>query len=137
MCVWLYIILILKRFKLQNQSILEYTDNYKQQLTRFVKFRFLIYVPYLFKTPLSSEAAVHNLALYKSLLQYSDIDSEISMAVLKVQSRHLWFLSPESIILWSMFRSVLADDENNRLACVLLSSHAQRVSSPRKSIFSC
>ncbi len=51
MCVWLYIILILKKFKLQNQSILEYTDNYKQQLTRFVKFLLLIYVPYLFKTP--------------------------------------------------------------------------------------
>ena len=42
MCVWLYILLILKMFKLQNQSILDYTDNYKQHLTRFVKFLVLI-----------------------------------------------------------------------------------------------
>ena len=78
-------------------------------------------MPYWFKTPLSSDAAVHDLAQYKSLLQYSDIDSKISMAVLKVQSRHLWYLLHDSIILWSMFVSVLTDDEKSRLACVLLS----------------
>ena len=102
MCVCIY---TLKMFKLQDQTILDYSSSYKAELTRFVKFLVLIYIPYWFKVPLSSDAAVYDLSLYKQLLKYSEIDAEISMAVLQVQSRHLWYLSSECVILWCMFGS--------------------------------
>ena len=100
MCVCIY---ALKMFWFQHQPILNYSPEYKSNLLRFVKFLLLVYIPYWFKVTLSADAAVHDLKLYKQLLQYNDIDSETSQASLRALSRHYWYLAPESIILWSLF----------------------------------
>ena len=102
------------------QEVLEYTEEFKAKLERFCNFVVLVYIPYWFKVPLSSEAAVTDLNMYHLLLKYTVIDSEISNAVLTAQSRHLWYLCPDSIILWSLFGTGLTDDEKSHIASVLL-----------------
>ena len=129
MCVCIY---SLKMFWYQDEEVLHYSDEYKARLNRFVKFLLLIYIPYWFKTPLSSDAAVHDLNLYKLLMQYHDIDSEISLTVLRVQARHYWYLSPESIILWSMFGTELSEDEKGQIAAVLLTKPRPANFEPKK-----
>ena len=63
---------------------------------------------------MSSDAAVTDLAMYHLLLKYSAIDSDISHEVLTAQSRHQWYLSPDSIILWSLFGTMLSEDEKSQ-----------------------
>ena len=120
MCVLIY---RLKMFWFQDQEVLAYTQDFKDNLSRFVKFALLVYIPYWFKVTLSSDAAVNDLDLYKQLLQYNDIDPDVSLVVLKAQSRHYWYLVPDSIILWSMFGDELTDDEKGRI-CLLYTSDA-------------
>ena len=94
-----------------------------------------MYIPYWFKVTLSSDAAVNDLDLYKQLLQYNDIDPEVSLVVLKAQSRHYWYLAPDSIILWSMFGDELTDDEKGRMAAVLLTKPQPESYAPKKVSF--
>jgi hypothetical protein len=114
------------------KEILDYSD----VLDRFCRFLVLVYVPYWFKVPLSSDAAVVDLNMYQLLLKYSAIDTEISNALLTAQSRHLWYLCPDSIILWSLFGTSLDEDEKSRIAAVLLTkpkpaSYAAKKMPPR------
>ena len=129
MCVCIY---CLKMFWFQNQSILGYSAEFKDSLQRFVKFLLLIYVPYWFKVTLSSDAAVHDLNLYKHLLQYNNIDSESSQAALRAQSRHYWYLAPESVILWCLFGDELEQDQKGRLAATLLTKPRPDTWTPKK-----
>ena len=118
MCVNIY---TMKMYWYKDQEILDYSEEFKAKLDRFCRFLVLVYVPYWFKVPLSSDAAVVDLNMYHLLLKYSAIDSEISNVVLTAQSRHLWYLCPDSIILWSLFGTSLDEDEKSRIAAVLLS----------------
>ena len=129
MCVCIY---CLKMFWFQHQNILNYSPEFKSNLLRFVKFLLLIYIPYWFKVTLSADAAVHDLNLYKQLLQYNDIDSDTSQAALCALSRHYWYLAPESIILWSLFGSELDQDQKGRMAATLLSKPKPDTWAPKK-----
>ena len=129
MCVCIY---CLKMFWFQHQNILNYSPEFKSNLLRFVKFLLLIYIPYWFKVTLSADAAVHDLTLYKQLLQYNDIDSDTSQAALRALSRHYWYLAPESIILWSMFGDELDQDQKGRMAATLLSKPKPDTWVPKK-----
>ena len=119
-------------FWFQHQPILNYSPEYKSNLLRFVKFFFLVYIPYWFKVTLSADAAVHDLKLYKQLLQYNDIDSETSQASLRALSRHHWYLAPESIILWSLFGTELDQDQKGRIAASLLTKPKPDTWKPKK-----
>ena len=103
-----------------DQGVLRYTKAFKDKLDRFCRFLVLVFVPYWFKVSLSSDAAVVDLNMYHLLLKFSSIDRDISQAVLTTQSRHLWYLCPDSIILWCLFGSALTKDEKSRIAAVLL-----------------
>ena len=118
MCVCIY---TLKMYWYKDQRVLHYTSEFKAKLDRFCRFLVLIYIPYWFKVPLSADAAVTDLAMYHLLLKYSAIDFEVSHGALTAQGRHLWYLSPDSIILWSLFGSSLSEDEKSGIATVLLS----------------
>ena len=118
MCVCIY---TLKMYWYKDQRVLHYTAEFKARLDRFCRFLVLIYIPYWFKVPLSADAAVTDLAMYHLLLKYSAIDPEISTEALTAQARHLWYLSPDSIILWSMFGTSLTEDEKSGIAAALLS----------------
>ena len=117
MCVCIY---ALKMVWFQHLAILNYSPEYKSNLLRFVKFLLLIYIPYWLKVTLRADAAVHDLILYKQLLQYNDIDRETSQASLRALSRHYLYLVPESIILWSLFGTELDQDQKGRIAASLL-----------------
>ena len=129
MCVCVY---CLKMFWFQDQPILGYSADFKASLLRFVKFLLLIYIPYWFKVTLSSDAAVHDLNLYKQLLQYNNIDSDSSQAVLRAQSRHYWYLAPESVLLWCLFADELDQDQKGRLAAMLLTKPRPDTWNPKK-----
>jgi hypothetical protein len=117
MCTCIY---CLKMFWFKEQDILEYSEEFKAKLTRFVKWLLLIYIPYWFQVPLSSDAAVYDMQLYHSLQHYESIDAEISNTALTVQSRHLWYLAPEAVILFCLFGTELSEDERSRIAAKLL-----------------
>ena len=119
-------------FQYKNQDILDYTEDFKNNLERFSKFIVLIYIPYWFKVSLSADAAVIDLDLYHKLLQYSAIDQEICTVVLQVLHRHLWYLCPDSVILWSLFGTSLCDDEKSRIASVLLTKPHPKNFEPKK-----
>ena len=117
MCTCIY---CMKMFYFQDQRVLEYSENFKANLQRFVKWLLLVYIPYWFKVPLSSDAAYYDLELYRSLQLYKDTDAEISCVALTVQSRHLWYLAPECFILFCLFGTKLSEDEKSGIAANLL-----------------
>ena len=60
--------------------------------------------------------------MYKLLLKYSEFDSDISAAALTSQSRHLFYLCPDILILRSLFGTSLNFDQKSNLAAVLLTN---------------
>ena len=60
----------------------EFTDEYKQNLERFVKFCSLVYVPYFLSTSFGADAPLKDLNLFKLLNEYSLIDPVLAMTTL-------------------------------------------------------
>ena len=67
---------------------IEFDSLYKNNLERFVKFTSLVYVPYFMVSSIGVDAPLNDLELYKLLLKYNQIDTELSEVALKAFSRH-------------------------------------------------
>lgn len=81
---------------------------------RFVRFGALLYSKPWIESPSAADAPVTDLMLWNDLDTYDAIDSEISSAVKKVMSRHIWYLSDELVGL-SLFSDKITSDEKNQI----------------------
>lgn len=62
-------------------------------------FACLIYVQAWIKCPLTSDAALNDLNMYNNLTRYEAIDATVSRITINKLKNHLWYLSPELILL--------------------------------------
>ena len=99
---------------------IEFDDEYKAALTRFVKLSSLVYVPYFMKSSIGADAPVNDLELIHLLLKYREIDAESADAALTaMRSRHLYYLTEENVVM-SLFSNRINDDQKSRIASRIL-----------------
>ena len=66
-----------------------------------------------------SHAPWHDLCLYKKLIRYKQINETISAAAVKAFNRHLWYLTPELVVL-ALFGKSVPSNERKALAKALM-----------------
>ena len=98
---------------------IEFNDEYKEALARFVKFTSLVYVPYFMMTSIGADAPYNDLELFKLLTKYKQVDCEVAEISLKAMERHLFYLTQENVIM-SLFSHRLDEDQKSRIASRLL-----------------
>lgn len=81
------------------QSQFQLTPREEKGLQDMCVFVVWIYLKAWFTAPLPAKAPYCDLLLLKSLLSYASINLAISKATTKKFSNHLWYLSPELVVL--------------------------------------
>jgi len=71
----------------------------QRHLAEFCMFASHIYVRAWISCPVTCDAAVNDLQLYKQIKQYASINQAVSEAAIKKLDRHLWYIGPELILL--------------------------------------
>ena len=89
------------------------------KLTRVVTFLNTLYIPYFVSGSIGSDAPVNDLELFKKLVHFSSIDSELGDKAKAVLLRHTWYLQEETVPM-ALFSDKLPEDDKSRLACRIL-----------------
>ena len=87
---------ILQRFLLQSQ--LDMDDEALVLLTRQVKYNSLVYVVPWLSASIGADAPYNDLKLYKTLLEFSNIDPPVAEVAIKFLNNHLWYLTQVNIL---------------------------------------
>lgn len=95
------------------------TQHQKDKLRAFVKFATLVYCSWWIKCTSAIDAPWNDLCLYRKLLQYRDVDSQVSDSALAAFRRHLWYLTAEMVPL-SLFSDHVPAEERRSLADKML-----------------
>ena len=90
----------------------------KANVSRLAKFVFLLYGKYFLTTPLSTAAPRNDIEFWYDLQKYRAVDMEVGDAALVSARRHLWYLTPELVVL-ALFDADLPDDEKKLMAQTL------------------
>ena len=98
---------------------LELDEETVSSLLRFSSFFTTLYIPHFLRSSIGCDAAVNDLAFYKHLFHYKNVDSSLAEAGLDVMRRHGWYLVPE-LIPCALFSNKLEDEEKSRLASKML-----------------
>lgn len=93
---------------------LQLTTSEEKNLKEFCLFSALIYVKAWISCPIPSDAPVNDLAFYRRLHEYAEINEKISTIAIKKFQNHLWYLGPEIIPL-ALFSSKLPQEEKESL----------------------
>ena len=80
-----------KMFLLQSQINMD--PDKLALLTRQIKYNSLIYVVPWLSSSIGADAAFNDLSLYKTLLDYSNIDKPVAEVAIKFLNKHLWYLT--------------------------------------------
>ena len=83
-------------------------DDKLELLRRFCEYAVMFYIPYFLTANFGADAAVNDLSLYKKLKKFSQVDKLLAEEALATLSRHLWYLSP-STVLFSLASKKLED----------------------------
>ena len=95
-------------------------DDKLELLRRFCEYAVMFYIPYFLTANFGADAAVNDLSLYKKLKKFSQVDKLLAEEALATLSRHLWYLSP-STVLFSLASKKLEDDDKSSIAARMLS----------------
>lgn len=95
------------------------TRQQTDKLRTFVVFASHVYSAWWFTCTSATDAAWHDLILFKQLLQYAAVDETVSSAAMSAFKRHLWYLTEEMIPL-ALFGSAVPCEEKELLARALL-----------------
>ena len=95
------------------------TQRQTRDLDRVVLFILTIYGMYFLKSCISVIAPRVDLQLLRQLTLFESVDSQISKISLKVFQRHLWYLTPELVVL-CLFDRDSSDDDKAAVAKELL-----------------
>ena len=110
-------IYICKTFAFSDQ--LDIGEEEKENLACLVYFMCTLYIPFFVSGSIGSDAPVNDLELYKKLIHFSSIDSDLAEAAKKVLLRHTWYLQEETVPM-ALFSDKLTMDEKARLAARIL-----------------
>ena len=105
-----------------------FEDDKLEHLRRFCEYAVMFYIPYFLTANIGADAAVNDLSLYKKLKKFSQVDKLLAEEALATLSRHLWYLSP-STVLFSLASEKLEDDDKSSIAARMLLCQSQRRSS--------
>ena len=95
------------------------TPRQTEDINRVVLFILSIYGMYFLKSSISLIAPRVDLQLLRQLNMFKSIDSKVSKVSLKVFQRHLWYLTPELVVL-SLFDRDSSNDDKAAVAKELL-----------------
>ena len=95
-------------------------DDKLELLRRFCEYAVMFYIPYFLTANFGADAAVNDLSLYKKLKKFSQVDKLLAEEALATLSRHLWYLSPNTV-LFSLASKKLEDNDKSSIAARLLS----------------
>ena len=115
---------------------LEFCEEYKESLERFVKFCSLVYMPYFLASSFGADAPLNDLNLFKLLNDYDLVDPEVSIAALVPLKRHLYYLT-EELVVFSLFSNKLDDDTKSQIATKLLTFERPDQFEPEKPHVKC
>ena len=87
-----------KIFLLQLQ--LDMDDEGLVLLTRQVKYNSLVYVVPWLSASIGADAPYNDLKLYKTLLEFSNIDPPVAEVAIKFLNNHLWYLTQVNILVY-------------------------------------
>ena len=90
-----------------------------KNLWRFGQYAVIHYVPAFLLSSCGRDAAFHDLNLYKSLLLYQAVDKELADSAIATMNRHLWYLTPQTVM-FALFSNRVSDDAKSRMAARLL-----------------
>lgn len=93
-----------------------------------------LYGRYFLSAPLSTAAPRHDLTFWYDLKQYHLHEPDIAEATMKSMRRHLWYLTPELVIL-SLFDEELPDTEKMMMELTLRQTHRPIYFAPGKPNF--
>ena len=82
-------------------------------------FNTLVYCKWWLECDVAVDAPWNMLSLYRDILEYKTVNSDVSNSAKKSINRHGWYLVPEMIPL-SLFSSKVSDDEKSGIAAKLL-----------------
>lgn len=84
------------------------------QIREFCLFSSLIYVKAWIECPITTDAAINDLQLFKNILQYSKLNEEISVKAIDKLENHLWYLGSELVVL-SLFSDKISTSVKQKM----------------------
>ena len=88
-------------------------------LLRLCIFYTCVYIPHFLRSSVGVDAAYNDLALFKTLYSYMDMDGPLATESLEVLSRHGWYTTQQTVI-FSLFTNRVTEDEKARIAARIL-----------------
>ena len=98
---------------------LVYEEQTLENLWRWGQYAIKFYVPSFLLATLGRDAPSNDLNLYKSTLQYREVDPELADLALDTLNRHKWYLTAQ-VIPFALFSDNVTEDEKSRMAARLL-----------------
>ena len=103
--------------KVDKQLVFE--EETLQNLWRWGQYAVKFYVPQFLLASLGRDAPSNDLNLYKSLLQYREVDEELANSALDTLARHRWYLA-EHVVPFAFFSDNVTQEEKAKMAEKLL-----------------
>jgi hypothetical protein len=75
-------------------ALMGYEHDFLQMLLRFNIFQ-VLYAQYWFTCQIAADAPYNDLKFFKKLVQYAEVDPEVSAATVRTFRRHVHYLGPE------------------------------------------
>ena len=99
---------------------MEFDEEYKETLSRFVKITALVYVSYFLQSSIGADAPVNDLQLGHLLLKFKEVDAQCADAALTaLRSRHLYYLIEENVVML-LFSNKIDEDKKFCIASKIL-----------------
>ena len=98
--------------KVDKQLVFE--EETLENLWRWGQYAVKFYVPQFLLASLGRDAPSNDLNLFKSLLQYREVDQEVADTALETLERHKWYLT-EYVVLFSLFSDITSEEEKAKI----------------------
>ena len=104
-----------KCFSKKVNEELVFEEDTLENLWRWGQFAVKFYVPQFLLASLGRDAPSNDLNLYKSLIEYRNVDRELADIALDTLSRHKWYMS-EYVAPFALFSDNVSDEEKAKMA---------------------
>ena len=78
---------------------MDYDGDVVEKLREMAQFLLLLYVPAWLRAPVAADAPLNDLSLCKNMLQYRQVNQNVSEAARVVIKCHVWYLKPPLAVL--------------------------------------
>ena len=96
------------------------TKKQEEGIARMTTYIVCLYGHYFLTSTFSTRAPIHDLRFYHNLTNFKRIDKDLAESALKSLKRHLWYLTPELVVL-ALFDNQISVDDKQLMAATLVS----------------